>query len=76
MTMANTDNFVTVTNVASQPVSLAISIHLVGCRDSLYSEGAMLVNSIKTSLVCGEPNKRPLKILFQPSNGQEPLRYI
>ena len=72
-TMADTDNFVTVTSLASRTVTLAISIRLVGCRDSLFSEGAMLVNAIKTSLVCGDPNRRPLKILFHPSTGQESL---
>ena len=71
--MADTDSFVTVTSMTSRTLSLAISIQLLGCRDEMFSEGAMLVNSIQTSLVCGEPNKRPLKILFQPSAGQPPL---
>ena len=72
-TMADSDHFVTVTNLASSPLTLAITVHLLGCRDEMFSEGAMLVNSINTAVVCGQPTKRPLKILFQPSAGQSLL---
>ena len=68
--MADSDHFVTVTNLASSPLTLAITVHLLGCRDEMFSEGAMLVNFINTEVLCGQPNKRPLKILFQPSGGQ------
>ena len=72
---ADTDHFMTITNVASiqLPVSLAVSVTLSGCRDQSFSEGAMMVNSINTALVCGEANRRPVKILFQPSAGQPQL---
>ena len=72
---ANTDHFLTITNVASiqLPVSLAVSITLSGCRDQSFTEGAMMVNSINTALLCGEANRRPVKILFQPSAGQPEL---
>ena len=69
-TMADSESFVRLTNLGSSPLTLAVSVHLVGCRDEKFSEGAMLVNSIKTEELCGQPNKRPLKILFQPSAGQ------
>ena len=69
-TMAASETLVRVTNLAGSPLTLAISVHLVGCRDEMFSEGAMLVNSINTEVLCGQPNKRPLKILFQPSAGQ------
>ena len=70
---ADTDHFLTVTNMAQLPVSLAVSITLSGCRDQTFTEGAMMVNSINTALLCGETNRRPVKILFQPSAGQPQL---
>ena len=33
----------------------------------------MLVNSINTELLCGEPKRRPVKILFHPSSEQDSL---
>ena len=33
----------------------------------------MLVNSINTELLCGEPKRRPVKILFHPTSEQESL---
>ena len=44
-----------------------------GCHVDGVSEGAMLVNSINTELLCGEPKRRPVKILFHPSSGQDSL---
>ena len=38
---------------------------------SAASAGALLVNSINTSLLCGEPNLRPVKVLFQSYNTEE-----
>ena len=38
-------------------VSLAVSITLTGCRDQSFTEGAMMVNSINTALLCGETNR-------------------
>ena len=73
--MTNTVHFLTIDNVhpGQLPVSLAISITLSGCKEEGYSEGAMMVNSINTASLCGQANRRPLKILFQPSSGQPPL---
>ena len=36
-----------------------------GCQESPASAGALLVNSINTSLLCGEPDLRPVKVLFR-----------
>ena len=33
----------------------------------------MLVNSINTELLCGEPKRRPVKILFHPTSEQSNL---
>ena len=33
----------------------------------------MLVNSINTELLCGEPKRRPVKILFHPASEQNSL---
>ena len=74
-TMTNTVHYLTIDNVqpGQLPVSLAISITLSGCKEESFSEGAMMVNSINTASLCGQANRRPLKILFQPSAGQAPL---
>ena len=37
---------------------------------SSYKNIFLQVNSINTELLCGEPGRRPLKILFHPSSGQ------
>jgi hypothetical protein len=44
-----------------------------GCKPSPSSVGALLVNSINTSLLCGAPNLRPVKILFHPSTDHDIL---
>ena len=73
VTMPDTVHYLTVTNIAPVPVSLAVSVHLSGCREESFTDGAMMVNSINTQLLCSEPNRRPLKILFQPSTGQSAM---
>ena len=68
----NSNHYVTVSvspnfsdSSSSTTVQFAISVDLQGCQLSRSSAGALLVNSINTSLLCGEPNLRPVKILFQ-----------
>ena len=58
-TMADTDHYLTITNSNSSPgpVSLAVSIQLSGCRDESFTDGAMMVNSINTELLCSENNR-------------------
>ena len=75
LTKADSSHYLTVTSLLhnSLPVSLAVSVHLSGCRDETFTEGAMMVNSINTELLCSQNNRRPLKILFQPSSGQPQL---
>ena len=70
-TVAGVEHFLAV--LTESPVQVAVSVQLGGCRDPGYTEGAMLVNSIDTERLCGEPGKRPLKILFRPSGGQPRL---
>jgi len=66
-------HYITVTPTIDVPVEFAISVKLQGCNEEGASEGAMLVNSINTELLCGEPKRRPVKILFHPSSGQKNL---
>ena len=46
---------------------------LPGCPAEGAAEGAMLLNSINTELLCGKPKRRPVKILFHPSSEQDSL---
>ena len=70
----NSNHYVTVTvgsNRSDTTVQFAISVELQGCQLSPASAGALLVNSINTSLLCGEPNLRPVKVLFQSYSLEE-----
>ena len=74
----NSNHYVTVSvspnstdSSRSTTVQFAISVDLQGCQLSRSSAGALLVNSINTSLLCGEPNLRPVKILFQSWSPEE-----
>ena len=70
----NSDHFVTVSvasNRSDAVVQFAISVNLEGCQLSPASASALLVNSINTSLLCGEPNLRPVKVLFQSYSSEE-----
>ena len=62
---------VSVASNKTDTVQFAISVDLQGCQLSEGSAGALLVNSINTSLLCGEPNLRPVKVLFQSYNTEE-----
>jgi len=69
----NSNHYVTVAVASnnSDTVQFAISVDLQGCQISHASAGALLVNSINTSLLCGEPNLRPVKVLFQSYTSEE-----
>ena len=70
----NSDHYVTVSvgsNTSDTTVQFAISVDLQGCQLSRASAGALLVNSINTSLLCGEPNLRPIKVLFSSYSAEK-----
>ena len=58
---------VTTNTTTAHTVQFAISVELEGCQQSRTAPGpALLVNSINTSLLCGEPGLRPVSVLFRP----------
>lgn len=73
MTQESSVQYITITPTVDTPVEFAISVKLAGCHVGRGAEGAMLVNSINTELLCGEPKRRPVKILFHPTSEQNNL---